>query len=79
VKLRGVRESDFSSLRRHRFGDFLNAVADADDGGLPGSVEKAAAILRNDPAGFSADCHGERFFEVARKEGGWVGHVGRKL
>jgi len=43
-------------------------VADANDGGLPGSVEEAAASLIGDPATFPAHGNGIRFAEISREE-----------
>ena len=73
MELRRMRKSDLRGLRGHGVGNGLNAVADADDGGLAGSVKIFLAVGREDPGAFAADGGGERFFEIAGKESG--GHT----
>jgi hypothetical protein len=58
MKLRGVREGNLRGLFRHGAADFGDTVADADDGGLAGGVEVAAAARIGDPAAFAA--HSDR-------------------
>ena len=67
VKLRGVREGDIVGLFGHGAANLRNAVADADNRGLPGSVQIAAAVGGNNPTAFAA--HGNRilFSEIAGK------------
>jgi hypothetical protein len=43
-------------------------VTDAHNSGLPGGVEKSAAILSDDPATLSARSNRKAFFEIAGKK-----------
>src|ERR1700687_1034107 len=65
MKLRGVREGDLRRLLGHGAADFRNTVTNVDDCGLPGSVEKTAAIGRNDPATFPARDNRKGLLEIA--------------
>jgi len=64
VKLRGVRESDLRRLLGHDSANFSDAVTDTDNGGLPRSVEEAAAVGRDDPATFPARGNRKGFLEI---------------
>jgi hypothetical protein len=68
MKLRGVRKSDLRGLLGHGAADFLNAVADADDRSLPGSIQEAPAIGRNNPAAFTAKGNRKRLLKMAGKK-----------
>jgi len=72
VELGGVGEGDLGGLRGHRVGDGLDAVTNADDGSLTGSIEILLTVGSDDPGTFTADGSRKRFFEVARKESGGV-------
>jgi len=75
MKLRSVRKSDLGSLHGHSFGDFLDAVADVDDGRLAGRVEIFLTVGGDDPGTFATNGDGKGFFEVAREKCGRVcGH-----
>jgi len=65
VKLRGVREGDLRRLLGHGAANFGNTVTDANDRGLPGRVEKTAAVGRDDPATFPANGDGIGLLEIA--------------
>ncbi len=65
VKLRGVCEGDLRRLFGHGAADFRNTVTDADDRGLPGRVEKTAAVGRDDPATFPARGKRKGLLEIA--------------
>jgi len=67
VKLRGVREGDIVGLFGHGPADLRNAVADADNRGLPGSVQIAAAIGGSNPTAFAAHRNRILFSEIAGK------------
>jgi len=68
VELRGVGEGNPIGLLGHGAADFRDTVADADDGGLAGSVEIAAAIGVDDPAAFAAHGDGIIFAKIAGKK-----------
>lgn len=68
--MRGVGESNLRGLGSHGVSDGLDAVADADDGGLAGCVEIFLAVGGDDPGTFAADGRGERFLEVSGEERG---------
>jgi len=68
MELRGVREGNLRGLLGHRASDFLNAMADAHHGGLPGRVQKSPALLVRDPAAFAANRNWENLFEIAGKD-----------
>jgi len=68
VELRGVGEGDAIGLLGHSAADFANTVTDADDGGLAGGVEVAAAVGGNDPAAFAANGDGIIFAKIAGKK-----------
>jgi len=70
MELRRVREGDLRGLRGHGVGDGLNAVSNADDGRLAGSVQVFLPVGGKNPAAFAANGGGERFLEIAREEGG---------
>lgn len=72
MELRGVGEGDAIRLLGHSAADFGNAVADADDGGLAGGVEVAAAIGGDDPAAFTANGDRIVFAKIAGKKRGGV-------
>jgi hypothetical protein len=55
MKLRSVRKRNLRGLLGHRAPDLLHSVTDADDGSLPGSIQEAPAIGRNNPAAFAAN------------------------
>jgi predicted metalloprotease with PDZ domain len=63
-------EGDAIGLLGHGAADFWDTVADADDGGLAGGVEVAAAIGGDDPAAFAANGDGIIFMKIARKKRG---------
>jgi hypothetical protein len=63
-----VREGDLRRLLGHGPADFSDAVADTDDGSLPGSVEETASIGCDNPATFSSRRNGKRFLEIAGKK-----------
>jgi len=67
-----VGESDATRLLGHGAADFGDAVADADDRGLAGGVEVAAAVGGGDPAAFAADGDGIVFAKIAGKKRGGV-------
>src|SRR5208283_5405348 len=67
VKLRRVREGDIVGLFGHGPADLRNAVADADNRGLAGSVQVAAPVGGNYPTAFAAHCHRILFSEIAGK------------
>jgi hypothetical protein len=75
VKLSGVREGDLGGLIRYSAADFGDAVADVDDRGLTGRVEKVAATFVNDPAAFAADGEGIVYAEISRKQSGVGWHA----
>ncbi len=68
MKLRSVRESNLRGLLGHRAADFLDTVTDTDYRGLPGSIEKSAAVSSNDPATFPARGDRKELLEIARKK-----------
>jgi predicted metalloprotease with PDZ domain len=68
MKLRGVGEGDAIGLLGHGAADFGNAVADADDSGLAGGVEVAAAVGGDDPAALAANGDRIIFAKIAGKE-----------
>src|SRR5258708_35508782 len=68
MELRGVGEGNPIGLLGHGAADFRNTVADADDGGLAGSVEVAAAIGVDDPAAFAEHGDGIIFAKIAGKK-----------
>ena len=70
MELRGVGEGDATRLFGHGTADFLDAVANADDGGLAGGVEVAAAVGGDDPAAFATDSDGIILAKIAGKERG---------
>ena len=72
MELRGVGEGDAIGLFGHSAADFQDAVADADNGGLAGGVEVAAAVGGDDPATFAADGDGIIFAKIAGKKRGGV-------
>ena len=65
-------EGDLRGLRGHGVGDGVNAVTNADDGSLTGSIEILLTVGSDDPGTFTADGSRKRFFEVAREESGGV-------
>ena len=65
MKLRSVRESDLRRLLGHGAANFRDSVTDADDGGLAGSVKKAAAVGGDDPATLPTNGNGIGFLEIA--------------
>src|SRR5258706_10939824 len=65
MKLRSMRKSDLRRLLGHGAADFGDSVTDADDSGLAGSVKKAAAVGRDDPATVPTNCNGIGFLEIA--------------
>jgi len=67
VELGSMGESELRGLSRHGGGDLGDAVADVDDRGGTGSVEKFAAVLGIKPAAFATDSDGKSFVEVARE------------
>jgi len=72
MELRGVGEGDATRLLGHGAADFGDTVADADDRGLAGGVEVAAAVGGDDPAAFAADGDGIVFAKIAGKKRGKV-------
>jgi len=48
--------------------DFGNTVTDADNGGLPGSVQKSAAVVCDNPATFPASSNGKGLLKIAGKQ-----------
>jgi hypothetical protein len=72
MELRGVSEGDATRLLGHGSADFGDTVADADDGGLAGGVEVAAAVGRDDPAAFATDGDGIVFAKIAGEKRGGV-------
>jgi predicted metalloprotease with PDZ domain len=80
VELRSVGEGDATRLLGHGAADFGNTVADADDGGLAGGIEVAAAIGGDNPAAFAADGDGVVFAKIAgKKRGGADGGAHSKI
>ena len=80
VELCGVGEGDAIGLLGHGAADFWDTVADADDGGLPGGVEEAAAVGGDDPAAFAADGDGIIFVKITgKKRGGADGGAHLKI
>ncbi len=80
MELRGVGEGDATRLLGHGAADFGDTVADADDGGLAGGVEVAAAVGGDDPAAFAADGDGIVFAKIAgEKRGGVDGGAHSKI
>ena len=80
VELRGVGEGDAARLFGHGAADFGDSVADADDGGLAGGVEVAAAVGGDDPAAFAADGDGIILAKIAgKKRGGMDGGAHSKI
>ena len=75
MKLSGVCEGELRGLFCHGAADFGDAVADVDDRGLTGRVEKAAATLINNPAAFAADGEGIVYAEISRKQSGVGWHA----
>jgi len=67
-----VGEGDATRLLGHGATDFGDTVADADDGGLAGGVEVAAAVGGDDPAAFAADGDGVVFAKIAGEKRGRV-------
>jgi len=72
VELRGVGKGDATRLFGHGAADFWYAVADADDSGLAGSVEVAAAVGSDDPAAFAANGDGIILAKIAGEKRGGV-------
>jgi len=72
MELRGVGEGDATRLFGHGTADFGDPVANADDGGLAGGVEVAAAVGGDDPAAFAANGDGIIFAKIAGKKRGGV-------
>lgn len=70
VELRGVGEGEAARLFGHGAADFADTVADADDGGLAGGVEVAAAVGGDDPAAFAADGDGIILAKITGKKRG---------
>src|SRR6266404_392234 len=68
VELRRVRESNLRRLLGHGATDFQNAMTDADDGSLPGSIEESAPVVGDNPASFPASGDGKGPLEVAGEE-----------
>ncbi len=68
MKLRRVGEGDLRRLFGHRAPDFGDAVADADDGGLAGSVEKPAAVGGENPGAFAANRDRQVFAKISGKQ-----------
>src|SRR6266403_3105611 len=68
VELRRVRESNLRRLLGHGATDFQNAMTDADDGSLPGSIEESAPVVGDNPASFPASSDGKGLLEVAGEE-----------
>jgi hypothetical protein len=68
MKLRGMCKGNLRGLLDHGATDFRNAVADVDDGSLPGSIQETPALLVYDPASFAANGKGKCFFEIAGEE-----------
>src|SRR6516165_5249355 len=58
MELRRVHKRDLTGLGSHRPADFLNAVSDADDSRLAGSVQIPAAAGIENPAAFAS--HSDR-------------------
>jgi hypothetical protein len=67
VKLRGVREGDIVGLFGHGAANLWNAVADADNRGLAGSVQIAAAVGGDYPTAFAAHRNRILLSEIAGK------------
>src|SRR6266849_2466570 len=74
MELRGVRKGNLRGLLGHGAADFLNAMADADYGGLPGRVQKSTALLVRNPAALAANGNGKSLFEIAGKDSVVHGH-----
>jgi len=72
MKLRGVGEGNATRLFGHGAADFGDPVANADDSGLAGGVEEAAAVGGDDPAAFAANGDGIIFAKIAGKKRGGV-------
>jgi hypothetical protein len=72
VELGGVGEGDATRLLGHGAADFGYTVTNADDSGLTGGVEVAAAVGGNDPATFAADGDGIVFAKIPGKKRGGV-------
>ena len=70
MELRSVGKGDLRGLCGHGVGDGLNAMTDADDCGLAGSVEILLVVRRKNPRAFAADGGEKCFVEVSRKESG---------
>src|SRR5882672_9384041 len=68
MKLRRVRKGDLRGLLGHGTADFLHAMADADHGSLPGSVQESTALFVDDPAAFAANSNGKSLFEITGKD-----------
>ena len=68
MKLRSVRERDFRGLLGHSAADFRHSIPDAYNRSLPGSIQEAPAIRRNDPAAFAANGNRKSLFEIAGKK-----------
>ena len=68
MKLRGVSKCDLRSLPCHSFCDFLDAVADVDDGSLARCVEIFFTVGGDDPGTFTPYRGGERFLKVTWKK-----------
>ena len=76
VELRGVGEGELRGLGGNGGGDFGDAVANVDDRGGAGGVEKFATVLGIEPAALAADGDGKVLAKIAREERGSVGHAG---
>lgn len=74
MELCRVGKGDLGGLFSHGFGDFFDAVTDADNSGLPGSVEILLTVGGENPRALATHDDRKRFLEVARKEGGVGGH-----
>ena len=72
MELGRMGEGDLRGVCGHGVGDGLDAVTNADDGRLTGSVEIFLAVGGGDPGTFAADGGGKGLFEVAGEESGGV-------
>src|SRR5262249_38730810 len=79
MKLRRVRKSDLRCLLGHRAADLRDTVADADDGGLPRSVQQPATIGSENPGAFAANRDGQILLEISRKHSRRLSHEPKKL
>jgi hypothetical protein len=68
VKLRSVRKGNLIGLGSHSAANFLNAMTNANDGGLAGSVEITPTFRIDNPATLTANGDGILLAEIAREQ-----------